>query len=148
MKPGRGSFLRRTRADASPPRGPSIFRRFILICGLPYLADLLYVGERQVVAWGRACPFYLFCREVSYMAQQVLVIGGVALGPKAACRYKRLQPDSHVTMIDQGTYISYGGCGIPYFVSGDVGSMDALRQTSAHVLRTPEFLKNCAAWKC
>ncbi len=125
----------------APPRGPSIFRRFILICGLPYLADLLYVGERQVVAWGRACPFYLFCREVSYMAQQVLVIGGVALGPKAACRYKRLQPDSHVTMIDQGTYISYGGCGIPYFVSGDVGSMDALRQTSAHVLRTPEFFE-------
>lgn len=73
------------------------------------------------------------------MAQQVLVIGGVALGPKAACRYKRLQPDSHVTMIEQGTYISYGGCGIPYFVSGDVSSMDALRQTSAHVVRTPEF---------
>lgn len=73
------------------------------------------------------------------MAQQVLVIGGVALGPKAACRYKRLQPDSHVTMIDQGTYISYGGCGIPYFVSGDVGNLDALRQTSAHVVRTPEF---------
>lgn len=75
------------------------------------------------------------------MAQHVLVIGGVALGPKAACRYKRLQPDSHVTMIDQGTYISYGGCGIPYFVSGDVGSMDALRQTSAHVVRTPEFFE-------
>ncbi|MCH5276958.1 MAG: FAD-dependent oxidoreductase [Desulfovibrionaceae bacterium] len=75
------------------------------------------------------------------MAQHVLIIGGVALGPKAACRYKRLQPDGHVTMIDQGSYISYGGCGIPYFVSGDVGSMDALRQTSAHVIRDPEFFE-------
>lgn len=73
------------------------------------------------------------------MPQKILVIGGVALGPKAACRFKRLQPDSSVTMIDQGTYISYGGCGIPYFVSGDVGNMDGLRTTAAHVVRDADF---------
>ena len=28
------------------------------------------------------------------MAQKILVIGGVALGPKAACRCKRLMPDA------------------------------------------------------
>ena len=50
------------------------------------------------------------------MALNILIIGGVALGPKAAARAKRLLPDSNITMIDQGTYISYGGCGIPYFV--------------------------------
>lgn len=73
------------------------------------------------------------------MPQNILVIGGVALGPKAACRFKRLQPDSNVTMIEQGTYISYGGCGIPYFVSGDVGNLDALRSTSAQVIRDADF---------
>lgn len=75
------------------------------------------------------------------MPQNILVIGGVALGPKAACRFKRLQPDSNVTMIEQGTYISYGGCGIPYFVSGDVGNMDALRSTSAQVIRDADFFQ-------
>lgn len=73
------------------------------------------------------------------MPQNILVIGGVALGPKAACRFKRLQPDSNVTMIDQGTYISYGGCGIPYFVSGDVANMEGLRTTAAHVTRDADF---------
>ncbi len=45
-------------------------------------------------------------------AKRVLIIGAVALGPKVACRLKRLRPDFHVTMLDQGDYISYGGCGI------------------------------------
>ncbi len=73
------------------------------------------------------------------MSKHVLIIGGVALGPKAACRFKRLEPDSKVTLIDQGTIISYGGCGIPYFVGGDVEKADGLRATSAGVIRTPEF---------
>ncbi len=75
------------------------------------------------------------------MPKNILVIGGVALGPKAACRAKRLLPDSNVTMIDQGTFISYGGCGIPYYISGEVGNLDALRATSADVVRDPAFFK-------
>ncbi len=73
------------------------------------------------------------------MPKNVLVIGGVALGPKAACRFKRLEPESKVTLIDQGAIISYGGCGIPYFVGGDVEKVEGLRATSAGVIRTPEF---------
>ncbi len=71
----------------------------------------------------------------------VVIIGGVALGPKAACRLKRLRPDVEVTMIDQGTRVSYGGCGIPYFVSGDVSDVEALQSTSYHMVRTPEFFE-------
>ena len=73
------------------------------------------------------------------MPKNVLVIGGVALGPKAACRFKRLEPESKVTLIDQGAIISYGGCGIPYFVGGDMEKVEGLRATSAGVIRTPEF---------
>ena len=73
------------------------------------------------------------------MPKNVLVIGGVAIGPKAACRFKRLEPESKVTLIDQGAIISYGGCGIPYFVGGDVEKVEGLRATSAGVIRTPEF---------
>jgi len=72
----------------------------------------------------------------------VLIIGAVALGPKAACRLKRLVPDARVTMIDQGSRISYGGCGIPYYVSGDVSSADELQVTSFHMLRDPKFFQD------
>ncbi|WP_319467474.1 FAD-dependent oxidoreductase [uncultured Pseudodesulfovibrio sp.] len=75
------------------------------------------------------------------MSQHIVVIGGVALGPKAACRFKRLEPGSTVTMIDQSSLISYGGCGIPYYVSGDVSDAKELCTTSFHMVRSPEFFK-------
>jgi len=75
------------------------------------------------------------------MSQNIVVIGGVALGPKAACRFKRLEPESKVTMIDQSALISYGGCGIPYYVSGDVSDAKELSQTSFHMMRDPQFFK-------
>jgi NADPH-dependent 2,4-dienoyl-CoA reductase/sulfur reductase-like enzyme/rhodanese-related sulfurtransferase len=71
----------------------------------------------------------------------VLIIGGVALGPKAACRLKRLMPDARVTILDQGSRISYGGCGIPYYVSGDVGEIKELQATSFHMVRDPDFFQ-------
>lgn len=73
------------------------------------------------------------------MPKNILIIGGVALGPKAAARAKRLMPNATITMVDEGSFISYGGCGIPYFVSGEVGKLDALRATSANVVRDPQF---------
>lgn len=76
------------------------------------------------------------------MAQHIVVIGGVALGPKAACRFKRLEPGSTVTMIDQSGLISYGGCGIPYFVSGDVSEARELSTTSFHMVRDVTFFKD------
>lgn len=75
------------------------------------------------------------------MSQHIVVIGGVALGPKAACRFKRLEPGSKVTMVDQSALISYGGCGIPYYVSGDVSDAKELSTTSFHMVRDPEFFQ-------
>jgi NADPH-dependent 2,4-dienoyl-CoA reductase/sulfur reductase-like enzyme len=73
------------------------------------------------------------------MSEKILVIGGVAAGPKTACRVKRLLPDAEVVVIDQDNLISYGGCGIPYFVSGDVSDEKELRSTSFHVVRDEGF---------
>lgn len=75
------------------------------------------------------------------MAQKILVIGGVALGPKAACRCKRLMPDAEITLVDENLFISYGGCGIPYYVSGEVNNLDDLRATPYHTVRDPEFFR-------
>ncbi|MDQ7834981.1 MAG: FAD-dependent oxidoreductase [Humidesulfovibrio sp.] len=76
------------------------------------------------------------------MPQHVVIIGAVALGPKAAARFKRLEPDSRVTMIDRGKLISYGGCGIPYFVSGDVSDASELQTTAFHMLRDEAFFRD------
>ena len=75
------------------------------------------------------------------MSEKIVVIGGVAAGPKAACRVKRLLPDAEVVVIDQDSLISYGGCGIPYFVSGDVSDEKELRSTSFHVVRDEAFFQ-------
>ena len=69
------------------------------------------------------------------MGKRIVIIGGVAAGPKAACRLKRLMPDAEVTVIDQDSLISYGGCGIPYYVSGDVADEKELRSTSPSLSR-------------
>jgi NADPH-dependent 2,4-dienoyl-CoA reductase/sulfur reductase-like enzyme/rhodanese-related sulfurtransferase len=75
------------------------------------------------------------------MSEKIVVIGGVAAGPKAACRVKRLLPDAEVVVIDQDNLVSYGGCGIPYFVSGDVSDEKELRSTSFHVVRDEAFFQ-------
>jgi NADPH-dependent 2,4-dienoyl-CoA reductase/sulfur reductase-like enzyme/rhodanese-related sulfurtransferase len=79
--------------------------------------------------------------EALKMPQKILIVGAVALGPKVACRVKRLNFNAQVTMIDRDNHISYGGCGIPYFVGGDVPEIDGLRSTSAHVLRDAKFFE-------
>ncbi len=76
------------------------------------------------------------------MAKKIVIIGGVAAGPKSACRVKRLLPDAEVTIIDQDSLISYGGCGIPYYVSGDVSDEKELRNTSFHMTRDESFFQN------
>jgi len=75
------------------------------------------------------------------MSRHVVVIGGVALGPKVASRLKRCTPETKVTLLDRDKLISYGGCGIPYYVGGDVQDITELRKTMYHMERNEEFFK-------
>lgn len=47
---------------------------------------------------------------------KVIVIGGVAAGMSAASKIKREQPDARVTVYERGAFLSYGACGLPYYV--------------------------------
>ncbi|TIH14100.1 pyridine nucleotide-disulfide oxidoreductase [Marinifilum sp. JC120] len=76
------------------------------------------------------------------MSEHVVVIGAVALGPKAACRFKRIRQDARVTLIDRDEIFSYGGCGIPYYVSGDVSEANQLRTTAFHMVRDEPFFND------
>ena len=75
------------------------------------------------------------------MAKKIIIIGAVALGPKVASRLRRLDPDCEITIIDKDSLISYGGCGIPYYIGGDIGEIEELYSTTAHQPRDPEFFR-------
>lgn len=77
------------------------------------------------------------------MGKRVIIIGAVALGPKVACRLRRLDPEAEITVIDRDNLISYGGCGIPYYVGGDIADIEGLCSTAAHTIRDAEFFKMC-----
>lgn len=77
------------------------------------------------------------------MSRKVVVIGGVALGPKAAVRIARMTADAEVTLVDANSLISYGGCGIPYYVSGDISEYQQLQETSFHMVRDAKFFEEC-----
>jgi NADPH-dependent 2,4-dienoyl-CoA reductase/sulfur reductase-like enzyme/rhodanese-related sulfurtransferase len=72
---------------------------------------------------------------------RVVIIGAVACGTKTACRLKRLRPDAEVILIDKDEFISYGGCGMPYYLTGDVSHIDELRRTTFYVLRDEKFFQ-------
>jgi NADPH-dependent 2,4-dienoyl-CoA reductase/sulfur reductase-like enzyme/rhodanese-related sulfurtransferase len=76
------------------------------------------------------------------MSKRVIIVGAVALGPKVACRLRRLDPDASITVVDRDSYISYGGCGIPYYVGGDVADIEGLCSTTSHAIRDCAFFKN------
>ncbi|MGA2110354.1 MAG: FAD-dependent oxidoreductase, partial [Syntrophorhabdales bacterium] len=74
-------------------------------------------------------------------AMRIVVVGASAAGLRAASRSKRLLPKANIIVIDHGRFISYGACGMPYFVSGDIGSADKLRETAYGVIRDPDFFR-------
>ena len=76
------------------------------------------------------------------MAKKVVIIGAVALGPKVACRLRRLDPEAEITLIDRDDIISYGGCGIPYYVGGDINDIEDLCKTTSHAIRDKTFFAN------
>lgn len=69
----------------------------------------------------------------------VIVIGGVACGPKTASRLKRLMPTARITIIERGDLVSYGACGLPYYVEGVFSSIEELTNTPVGVPRSPAF---------
>ena len=63
---------------------------------------------------------------------KIVVVGGVAAGPKAAARVRRLLPEAEITLVEQDEALSYAGCGLPYHLGGMVPSLQALMETARH----------------
>lgn len=56
----------------------------------------------------------------------LLVIGGNVAGLAAASQARRVNPDLNITVLESGKYISYGTCGLPYYISGEIQKIDDL----------------------
>lgn len=65
------------------------------------------------------------------MGERLVIIGGVAAGMSAAAKARRVNPDLEIVVYERSGYISYGACGFPYFIKGEVARLDDL------IARTP-----------
>lgn len=65
---------------------------------------------------------------------KVLVLGGNPAGMSAASRIKRKSPDTEVLVLEKSNEVSYGACGLPYYVAGLNEDLDIIR-----IRKVPEF---------
>ena len=70
------------------------------------------------------------------MSKRLVVIGGCAAGMSAASKARRVNPDLEIVVYEKMGFVSYGECGLPYYISGLVDDHHKL------VVRTPaQFAK-------
>ena len=63
---------------------------------------------------------------------RVIIVGGVAAGMSAAAKLKRMKPEYEVVVYEKTDVVSFGACGLPYFVGGFFDDPNNM------IARTPE----------
>lgn len=78
-----------------------------------------------------------------------VVIGGNAAGMSAASRVRRRDPDAQVVVFEQTHEVSYGACGLPYYVAGLNDDIDLIRIRSVETFQSQGIVMNtgCHVWK-
>ncbi len=69
------------------------------------------------------------------MSRKIVVIGGVAAGMSAASRARRNDPDASIIVFQKENAVSYGSCGLPYYISDDIKDAETLIAISADEFR-------------
>lgn len=64
---------------------------------------------------------------------RLLVIGAVAAGTSVAAKARRNREDIEIVIYEKDKFISYSGCGMPYYVGGELTDYEEL------IPRDPEF---------
>lgn len=67
---------------------------------------------------------------------RVIIIGAVAAGTSAAAKARRNDEDAEIIIYDKDNFISYSGCGMPYYIGGEVDDAEKLTP------RDPAFFKS------
>lgn len=58
---------------------------------------------------------------------------GVAAGASAATKARREDELAEIILVEKGPYVSYANCGLPYYVSGEIGDRGKLLVTTPQV---------------
>jgi NADPH-dependent 2,4-dienoyl-CoA reductase/sulfur reductase-like enzyme/rhodanese-related sulfurtransferase len=72
---------------------------------------------------------------------KIVIVGGVAAGPKAAARARRCDPQASITILEKGDYISYAACGLPYLISGEIPDIKHILASPVGVRRDAEYFR-------
>lgn len=67
---------------------------------------------------------------------KILIIGAVAAGTSAAAKARRNNEEAEITIYEKDSFISYSGCGMPYYIGGHVERLEEL------VPRDPAFFRS------
>lgn len=70
------------------------------------------------------------------MGKRLIVIGGTAAGLSAASKAKRSNPDLEIVVYEKTGYVSYGACGLPYFVGDKIKEAEELISISSDQLKS------------
>lgn len=62
---------------------------------------------------------------------RILVIGAVAGGTSAATKARRGNKDAEIVLYEKDTFISYSGCGMPYYLGGEIQNPEVLTPRDA-----------------
>lgn len=57
---------------------------------------------------------------------RIIIIGAVAAGTSAAAKARRNNENAEIVVYERDHHISYSGCGMPYYIGGDIENADAL----------------------
>lgn len=74
--------------------------------------------------------------------KRIVVIGGVAAGPKAAARARRLDSEAKITVFEKGNFLAYAGCALPYYISGQLKRQRELFKSYSGLESATEFFRN------
>ena len=51
---------------------------------------------------------------------KIIIVGGVAAGMSAASKARRNNARAEIIVLEKSGYVSYGACGLPYYISDDI----------------------------
>lgn len=80
--------------------------------------------------------------EAGEERKQVVIVGGVTAGPKVAARLRRLDESLDITIVEKGEFLSYSGCGLPWYISGKVTSPRDLMSSGDGTTRDISFFES------
>ena len=66
---------------------------------------------------------------------RVIIVGAVAAGMSAAAKLKRMKPEYDVVVYEKTDVVSFGACGLPYFVGGFFDDANNMIARSAEKFR-------------